>query len=811
MKQTFLYILIVMLLPLQFFGQGMAIKGKISDQKTGEPLAFVNILSNDNRGSISDIDGKFSMLAGRNTTTLSITYVGYQAQTINIDFEKEFQEISLSPKTFDLAEVNIFPGENPAHRIINNVVNNRNLNNPKKLNAFSYVSYDKMILTVNSDSLMMREAASLDSNELRARNFLSKQDLFIMETVTERKYLAPGLNQENVLATRVSGFSDPIITFMISQIQSTSFYDEMIEIAGKKYINPISSGSTKKYFFLIEDTTYSENNDTVFIISFRPKKDTRFEGMQGFLSINSNRWAIQNVKAAPRNDSATGFNIHIQQGYEFIQDHWFPVQLNTDLTIPMISVSDSINNYPLIGKGRSYIRDIDLNPTLKKSDFGYHEIEIEEGATKRKGEFWREYRTDSLTDKEKETYRVIDSIGKEVNFDKMAATFQTLLTGKIPFGFIDIDLNRVIRYNDYEGLYLGAGFHTNDRISKQVKLGLFSGYGFKDKAVKYGGDLSWVIHKRSESTLQLEGYNSVTPSGDVKFYDDKYQIWRTDDFYQFFISRMNPTIGGEFNYIFRLRPLRDFKWNIGLRHQEKKAFSNYFFTSDLLPIGEQLTNFNFSEMNFGFRFAFREKILQTTKGQLSFGSQYPVVWINYSRGSKDIINSDFEYNRIDLKVEYTHKTKYFGETTIKMMAGIIDGQLPVCNLYNAVGTYRDVALFAPGSFGTMRTNEFASDEYFALFINHSFGNLLFKTGKFNPELNLITNLTFGSMNHQQNHHNITYKTLERGYYESGFVIRKLLNLQIYDLGVGALYRYGSYSFDHGIDNMAFKISLYYGF
>ncbi|MDP2722376.1 MAG: DUF5686 family protein [Bacteroidales bacterium] len=810
MKQLIFYLFLFML-PLRMLCQNYLVTGIITDKKTAEPLAFVNVVSNDGRGAITDIDGKFTLNGGKNTLVLSISYVGYQPLVVDIDTSRSNQIITLTPKIYNLEEVSIFPGENPAHRIINHAIDNRDVNNPEKLKAFSYVAYDKMILTVNSDSLMSRDPALLDSNEMKARSFLAKQDLFITETVTERKYLAPGLNQENVLATKVSGFSDPIITFMISQIQSTSFYDEMIEIAGKKYINPISKGSTKKYFFLIEDTTFSATSDTIFIISYRPMKDTRFEGMKGFLSINSNRWAIQNVKAEPANDSTTGFSIKIQQGYEFVQDHWFPTQLNTDLSLPTISVSDSINNYPLIGKGRSYIRDINLNPDLKQSDFGYHAIEIEAGATTQKGEFWREFRVDSLTDKEKETYRVIDSLGKAENFDKMASTFQTLLNGKIPFRFIDFDLNKIVHYNDYEGVYLGMGLHTNDKISKRFTTGFFVGYGFNDHAAKYGMDASWILHKPSESTLQAEVYNVVTASGDVRFFDDKNQIWRTDDFYQFFVSRMNPTVGGELNFMFRLRPLRDFKWNVGVRHQEKTAYQDYYFTADSFQTGEQLTRFKFSDVSLGFRFAFREKILQTTKGQLSFGSKYPVVWLNVTHGFNHVTDGDFDYNRLDLKVEYTHKTKYYGETTYKMLAGIIDGQLPISNLYNAVGTYRTVALLAPGSFGTMRTNEFFSDRYVALFINHNFGSLLYKTGKFKPELNLVTNITFGMMNHQQNHHNIAFKTLDKGFYESGIVIRKLLNLQIYDLGIGVLYRYGTYSYNSTMDNLAFKMSLYYGF
>ena len=38
------------------------------------------------------------------------------------------------------------------------------------------------------------------------------------------------------------------------------------------------------------------------------------------------------------------------------------------------------------------------SPDLKKKDFGYHEVEIESDAAKKKGEFWQEYRIDSLTE-----------------------------------------------------------------------------------------------------------------------------------------------------------------------------------------------------------------------------------------------------------------------------------------------------------------------------------------------------------------------------------------------------------------------------
>ena len=790
----------------------IVVEGVVKDKSNKEPLAFVNIISETGKsGVVTDIDGKFSIKLSTEECCLHLSYIGYESYTYPIDYNKNAQKIYLTQRPYQLEEVEIFPGVNPAHRIIKNVVTHRNENDPEKLDAFTYTSYDKMVVTIDADSLLLADTALLDSSTRQLRKFFEKSDLFLMETVTERKYMSPDLNQENVLATRVSGFKDPLIAFMISQIQSTSFYDELIQIAGKKYVNPISRGSTNKYFFLIEDTIYSKTGDSIFIISFRPNSRTNFEGLAGFLYINSYKWAVQNVKAQPPDDS-TGIVIKIQQAYDLIDDHWFPVQLNTDIIFTNFKASAGQGEaYTLIGKGRSYIRDIDLDADLKKRDFGYHEVEVEEGAAKKKEEFWQAYRTDSLTERELETYRLIDSIGKEVNLDRMATIAQTVFSGKIPIGFIDIDLNQIAHYNGQEGFYLGLGIHTNDRISKKIKFGGFWGYGFKDKRAKYGGDISMMVHKRSESVIRIDGYYKAITSGSVVFFDDKLQAWSPDNFYQFFANRLNYTIGGELAYSFRLKPMRDFKWNVGLEIQEKQAYSDYYFARSDIDNGTPQNTFHFTNLQIGFRFAFREKVVETTKGQVSFGSKYPVVWFNYTQGISGLFNGSYDYTRFDLRVKGAKHFKYIGDFTFTLMAGIVIGEIPVSNLYFEPGAYHTFTIFAPNSFGTMLVNEFLSDRYISLFLTHNFGNFGLEYKWFHPEFLVVTNLSIGDLKNKDPHYNITYKTLNLGYYESGFIIRKLLDFNLIDLGAGILYRYGPNGFDEVPSNFAYKFSIFYGF
>jgi hypothetical protein len=49
--------------------------------------------------------------------------------------------------------------------------------------------------------------------------------------------------------------------------------------------------------------------------------------------------------------------------------------------------------------------------------------------------------------------------------------------------------------------------------------------------------------------------------------------------------------------------------------------------------------------------------------------------------------------------------------------------------------------------------------------------------------------------------------MERGYYETGFVMDNLLKINFLRLGVGYFYRLGPYMFINEWDNMAIKLSM----
>jgi len=809
---------LLLLFLIETFSQVHEVSGRVIDADSRVALPFVNIVINDGqRGGTSDIDGKFSLRSSEDITFLSLSYVGYEPTHFEVNNKSRNLLVKLKKKEYELPEYVVFPDENPAHRIIDNAILFRDYNDPEKLPGFSYTSYDKMIFTFELDSIPALDSISIDSTD---KAFFEKHHLFIMESISERKFMFPNKNNEKVIATKVAGFKDPIFVFLLSQIQSTSFYKEMIKVSNKTYINPISKGSTRKYFFLLQDTLYTETNDSVFVISFRPRQNTNFDGLEGVISINTNNWAIQNVIAEPYGVKG-GVSLRLEQMYEYVQGkQWFPVQLNTIAILNNVAIDDSATQVNIsigedtssaridmpFGFGKSYIKNINLDPELKRSDFGSVVVDVDPEATFRDDEFWKGYRIDSLSEKEINTYVFVDSISKEENFERTAKTIESLMTGKIPWWYFDIDINRFIRYNSYEGFALGAGLHTNDRLSQVFKIGGFFRYGFKDKTFKYGGDLQLSLYRNWELEADLEYMKDVSETSGLRFFDEKPAFFKPEYFRHFLVNRMDKTIlyRGSIGF----RAFKYLKMNVGLAKINKQVTNDYQYGISEDNVKVFLNQFDFTEVQIGLKYAYGEKIVQNMRKRISMGTKYPIFWFQYTRGIRGFLGGEYDYNRYDFKIEDSFYTKYLGETSIKLVAGYIDSDIPYTNLYNGNGAYRVFTIFAPNSFATMRMNEFLSNKYIALYFTHNFGKLLFQAKKFKPEFAIATNIGFGVLDFEENHYNIDYQTMEHGYYESGLQINNLLNLRLYSLGIACYYRYGPYSLS-GWDNVAAKFTLYF--
>ncbi len=813
------------------------ISGRIVDEETKDPLVFVNIVYNKKgTGTTSGLDGQFQIEASELPGFLKLSYVGYEPVTFytsELDLSSPLV-LTMKRTSYRLEEVRIVPGVNPAHRIINKAVANRTFNNPEMLSSFRYTSYNKLFFTLIPDSLMTGTAlpgspdvsvrftfpagaeaeeegqlpgaekpgvaeVEAEKPDTAEKEFWEKQHLFLMESVSERQYMRSGRDNERVIASRVSGFRDPSFSLIATQIQSFSFYEDFISIFDKKYLNPISRGSTSRYSFVLEDSMLTQQNDTLFVISFRPYQGRNFDGLKGVVYINSQGYAVQNVIAEPYKPQGF-FTVRIQQNYSFVDNkQWFPDQLNTEIILAGGNVSENGDNYTLMGIGNSYISGIEIEPELSRRSFSHVDLVIDPNAHSKGEEFWDDFRIAPLDEKERETYHVLDSIGKEAGFDRVLKIFETLAVGYIPWGVFNIDYTSLLDCNYFEGVRPGIRAITNERLSSIFSLGGHAAWGTKDKRLKYGGEAAVNIYRPGELKMDFSYLNDVKETGRHGFLQ-AYSPFSSENYRRFMVGRMDYTEKYETSLSARLGYLKS---RLYMSASSVTPGDSYLFLNE----GTEAGSFRFSEAGAQFRFAYGEKFMQTPRGNLiSMGTDYPVLWFNYGRGV-DMFDGEYLYRRMEARVQQSFITKSLGKTTLTVEGGKVHGEVPLQRLYSGNGSYRNLSLEAANSFATMRMGEFFSGEFVSLFFRHNFESLLFRKGNFRPEIVFISNAGFGKLRDKDNHLNLNVKAPEKGYYESGILINNLYRHLFAGYGIGVFYRYGPHSLSETADNFAFKLTF----
>ena len=788
------------------------IAGRIVDAQSGEPLAFVHILIQHTRqGAMSDIDGHFSLNYSGAKVSLQLSYVGYHTKTYKVEDFSKVHYIQLHRQQIDLSEVVVYPGENPAHRIIRNVMDNRNSNHPERLSSFTYNSYNKFVATLARDYYLEKWEHTGDSVNKRMIDFLDKRHVFILESVTERKFRYPGRKSEKVIANRVSGLENPLFSMLATELQSFSFYDNYTSILGNDYLSPLNRTAFNRYRYYLEDTLYQEL-DSVFVIAFRPHEGANFDGMEGVLYVSTDGWALQNVIASPSRELEAGMNFRIQQKYEKVQGKkWFPVQLNTDIDLYNPRSFDEGGLPPIRILSRSYIQNIEINPSLSRRDFSAFGVDFDPKANTVDPEYWNKYRQDSLSAKEYSTYHYMDSLGRAHNFDGLANFAGLIFSGEIPLGEFSMPLNRFYRYNQYEKHRIGLGLHSNYRLSQRFTLGGHYAWGTGDEQQKYRYFGEVVLDKMTDLRLGIAQSYDVAERGGANFME-RHFVLSPYNIRNLYTGVMDITQRSSV-YISFLSWMNFVQTELSASRGRTYWKDLYYFVPSHEPRG--VRSFRFTEAAMRLRFAYGETLINTPMQLMHIPSKYPIFYLNITKGFDNIDRGEYDYLKLEAKLDLSYRIPLVGRQNWVLESGWIDNNdLPWPLLFSARSGDNRALLAAPFSFGTMGMNEFIVHQYFSLFFQHSFESLLLRNPGYEPELVLIHNMGWGTLENSQNHIYRQVKSMEKGYFESGLAINRLLPqrwvrkvLIGFSPGIEVLYRYGPYSFDKNRDNLTLKMSL----
>lgn len=780
------------------FAQSAHFKGIILEKINNEPIPFATI-SVDGKafGTTSDIDGMFRLEGEQATISVTISHLSYKSLQRELVAGKEIDTIFLEPKSFELKVVSIRPEENPAHRIIDSVRANAKFNNPNKIARYTCTIYEKFIVSVDSAFFAEPKIAEKASDIEDMQDFFLDKDLLLVENVVEKTFIAPDRSYNKVTATKLSGANNPAFVMLLSQLQETTLYDPMVDIGGIKYLGPLSRESQKRYFFLLEDTTFSEKGDTIFHLSFRPRTGSSFDGVKGFMAINSSGWAIQNSVAASASQEVLNQKTEINIRQIFRQDddgHWFFHQTHTDLKI---SILDEMS---IIGVGRSYFENVRINPPEKPKNLWETGITLDDDAFARDDRFWEQHRAIPLSERNQNTYQFLDSLNTEYNLDSKIRILEELLNLKVKVWKFNLDLDKIINYQEYQGFYLGLGVSTNRDFSKTFQLGGFWGYGSKDKKAKYGGYANAMLYRPLNLKLQVEYSYDGVGVGSCRYYYEPKSLLSEDFYAQYYVRKVD--YRDYFAVSAFVNPLPYLQTQIVFAHDRRNPGYDYLFAPT------QQTDFKTTTLELRARYAFREPRMKSALSNhpILLGNQnkYPVLSATLTKGFKNLLDGDFDYWRVDAKLNYKIQWQRLGRTKLMLQGGAIFGEVPYSLLSSPTGTHiPDFSLYIPHTFNLIRRNEFTNDRYFSFFFSHDFKEFYKSHNKlFAIRPGIVTNIGWGTLKNPENHEGVTLKDMRHGYFESGIVMRKLL----VGLDFGVVYRYGAYTLDKTMDNFSFIMS-----
>lgn len=824
MKQlTVLFLFFTLVSQAQF-----QITGIVRDETTHKPLPFASI-SSKNGFEITDIDGKFDIESKEPILSLIISYVGFQKKEIKTEGKKKFT-VLLSPTSESLKEIAV--GENPAISIIKKSIALKNQNNPqKRLNSFQFKAYNKLVITANPDSINgtldsifitnkgIRKFVKLDSTDFKFKKIISKQHIYQTEKISQYQYDGKKF-KENVLATKMAGFKQPIYELIGLKLQSFSIYDSKYELLENRYDGPLANDALKEYAFKILDTIKIQGRD-VSVIFFKNKKRSKKDGLHGVLYIDQKNNAIARAVVRVKNI----IDISGIHDYEYLpeSDLWFPkgkifkiVKGNNSENIKILggqiqfegdleaSKSDSKEKVTsdfvyLISESNHFDFEFNVPLKIRKPAIAIH---VKDDAIKKEEDFWQKHRKDSLDERGKQTYKALDSIVIKQGIEKKLRIGRRILNGYVPFGFFDMDLRYLIKYNNYEGFRFGLGGVTNEKFSDKFRLDGYGAYGLKDEDLKYSagaairvGQFSntWVGGSYTEDVREIASTAFAIDKRVFKIYDPRPINLST--FYSHKTSRA---------YIeTKIIPKTESIWQITQSYIEPKF--DYVYNAN----GRSYNSYNMTTAMVSLQWNPFSDFMQTPVGKLEIDKRYPKFTFQFTKSLPDIMQNDFDFGKIDIRAEYQKKYLSGQKTAFYTEFGYAFGDVPLTHLYNTSpnsltkdNILQRLTIAGKNSFETMYFNEFFSSQYAFFQVKHTFKRTtLFR--KVKPSLVLVSRAAWGNMEKPEQHSGIAYKTLNNGYFESGIELN-----QIYKgFGLSGFYRYGPNQLLRFEDNISVKLSF----
>lgn len=548
-------LLLLLLLLLSVPSFAAFLRGKLVDAN-GEPLPFASVyLRGTAIGTTTNMDGVYALALEPGEHEIVFQYVGYQStrKTVQMGEEDQTLDVVLELVPTSIQEVVVTAGEDPAYRIIRKAIRKRNYYK-NQAPEFQCKSYMKGTQSVQN---LPKKFMGISLEELgEGLDSTGSGIVYLSESVSDI-YYQKGEVKEVMSSSKVSG-NDNGFSFNSGAVMlRLSFYENVMELAGKPILSPIANSALGTYKYRLETSFYDDRGHLVYKIEVLPKNKLA-GAVSGYIYIVDEEWAIHSTDLYT---TGAAINVSVLDTVVFKQTHlqledgtWRLFSQDIDFKLQIMAIQTKGN---FVGVFSHY----NLAPNFPRGFFDAEIFKVEEDANEKLASFWDSIRPVPLSVQESKEYDVKDSLQKiwksrsyQDSMDRVANrpkimdllggyTFQNSYRGyqwtiKSPVS--------TLFFNTVQGQIIGIGAEFTKNANKKkrfwYKFGADGEYALADRQVRGTGFFQIRFNEINDAFLHVEGgrkarqFNRNNPITDLlntyysllgklnymKLYDDVY-------------------------------------------------------------------------------------------------------------------------------------------------------------------------------------------------------------------------------------------------------------------------------------------------
>ncbi len=383
------------------------IRGTVTDTNN-KALSFVSVyLDGTVTGTTTNDNGEYILpITKTGNHTLIFQFLGYKTlkKAIKIDAFPHNLNVKLTEEEFVLDEVLISSEEDPANKIIRNVIANKE-KNTNKMAAYTAKFYSRGLFKIKDapEKILGQTLGDFGGGLDSTRSGI----IYLSETISNISFQKKPKNfKEHIVASKVSG-RDNGISFNRAEEANFDFYQNQVVVADANLVSPIANNAFGFYKFKLEGVFYDKNGKLINKIKITPRREND-RVFTGFIYVAEDDWMLYGVDATV---TGTQVNItavdklHFKLNYNFseAQKTWVLISQTVDFKIGMFG-------FNVNGRFSAAYSDYNFAPNFTDKTFTNEVLSFEEQATKKDSVYWNKLRPVPLTIEETKDYIIKDSI-----------------------------------------------------------------------------------------------------------------------------------------------------------------------------------------------------------------------------------------------------------------------------------------------------------------------------------------------------------------------------------------------------------------